>query len=155
MFGYVGVFISGLLAAFGAIWKCKYYHKMRKNRKSTEYRRPVTLPIIETKENFSTQEDNMTIEKDGANDKIRVSNNSQFPILDGLTSKKKADLVSAEPILHLDTARILEVVSPKSFYFTEKSPKFNKVITLSDTEDSNELYEVTTHNDNSVIHFSI
>ena len=155
MFWYVGVFISGLLAGFGAVWRCNNYHKMRENRKCTEYSRPETSPKIEILENFSTDKDNMSTKKDRANDNINLSNNSQFPILDGLAFKKKADLLRVEPVRRLDTADILEVVSSKNFYFEEKSPKCNKVITLSDTEDSTELYEVTTHNDNSVIHFSI
>ena len=155
MFWYVGVFISGLLAGFGAIWRCNHYHKVRENRKLTEYSSPVTSPKIASKEKFSTDNDNMSNKKDRANDNISLSNNSQFPILDGLASKKKADLLNAEPVRRLDTADILEVVSSENFYFQEKSPNCNKVITLSDTEDSTELYEVTTHNDNSVIHFSI
>ena len=155
MFWYVGVFISGLLAGFGAVWRCNYYHKMRENRKCTEYCRPVTSPKIESKENFSPDKDNMSTKKDRANDTFNLSSNSQFPILDELASKKKADLLKVEPIRHLDTADILEVVSSKNFYFAKKSPNCDKVITLSDTEDSTELYEVTTHNDNSVIHFSI
>lgn len=156
MFWYVGIIVSGLLAALGVVLRCKYNHKMSGNRKCTEYRKSKTSFETEIKEKqIEINKHDMSVEKEKSNTKIRLPSNSPFPILDELNKTKQADLIKTESSQNIDSAKILDVVFSKNRYFTKSMPNYDKIMTLSDTEDSNELYEVTTHHDDNVIHFSI
>ena len=140
------------MAGFGIIWKCTSYHKMTKIRKASEYRNTSTLNEIDLKKSCSPNLGKGSNEKSEINHKVALRRFSPFPLLEALTSKKKANLRGAQPTKKFDLVEILKDVTMTNNNFTNPC---NKIITLSDTEDSNELYEVTTHNDNSLIHYSI
>ena len=149
---YMKIFISWLLAGFSSIWKCNPYQKSTKIRKDSEYRKTSTLNEIPLTKSCSPKLEKSSNQKKESNYKMALHRFSPFPLLEGLTPKKNANLIVAEPTENCNSVDIMKVVTPKNKNFKNLC---DKVITLSDTEDSNELYEVTTHNDNILIHYSI
>ena len=140
------------MAGFSSIWNCNRYHKSTKIRKESEYRKTSTLNEIPLTKSCSPKLEKSSNEKKEFNYKMALHRFSPFPLLEGLTPKKNANLIEAQPPENRNSVDILKVFTPKNDNFPNQC---DKVITLSDTEDSNELYEVTTHNDNILIHYSI
>ena len=155
MFWYIGVMISGMIAGFGAVWRYNCYHKKRKDRKITEYRKSSESNELTGNESTKCETDFVSNEKYENNDKLSTARYSPFPLLDGLDSKKKSNLIMKEPIKVLDSAKIIQIVNSQNYYSTKHFDTWSKIISSSDTDDSDELCEVFTHNDNCVIQFSI
>ena len=152
MFFYMEVLISWLRAGFSFIWMCNPFQNSTKIRKESEYRKTSTLNEIHLTKSCSSKLEKSSHQKKEFNYKMALHRFSPFPLLEGLTPKKNANLIVEEPTENCNSVDIMNVVTPKNKNLTNQC---DKVITLSDTEDSNELYEVTTHNDNILIHYSI
>lgn len=155
MFWYIGAMISGLIVSFGVIWRCNCHHKKRNKRKITEYRKSLKLDGLHENESITCNQEKVSTENVDTNAKLCMAKYSPFPLLDGLNPKTKSNLMMKEPIRVFDSAEIIKIVNSRNYYFTDHSHTWNRIITSSDTEDSDEMYEVTTHNDNCVIQFSL
>ena len=109
MFLYMGILISWLQAGFSLIWKCNPYHKSTKMRKDSEYRKTSTLNEIPLTKSCSPKLEKSSNEKKEFNYKMALHRFSPFPLLEGLTPKKNANLIEAQPPENCNSVDILKV----------------------------------------------